>query len=196
MDNPQKKSGAQQAPPPAPASRSTEPENVGKRFEQAYQDYLNALKENQVDAHKRCLQTQRDYTSALQNSWVETQKRLHEVNQTYVTQVQDAWGDENAQKLVSDAYRTYTRALREACEDAQKRWQDANDEFTKPVQDLGEETKRRHERAFQDYLNAIKDAWAALDAKTLDANTFAALSNNIAAAGWFALNTAGQSSST
>lgn len=194
MDNPQKKSGAQQAPPSTPdESRRGDPGDVRKQFEQAYQDYLAALKETQVDAQKRCLQAQRDYTSALQNSWVETQKRLNEVNQAYVTQVQDAWGDENAQKLVTEAYRTYTRTLREASDDAQKRWQDAQERFTTPVHDLGEESKKNCERAYQNYVSAIKDAWAAADPSAIDPNTFAALSNSLAAASWFAINTTGRS---
>jgi|GEM_PF-2726622 len=194
MDNPQKKSGAQQAPAAAPESRRGDSSDLRKQFEQAYQDYLAALKDTQTDAQKRCLQAQRDYTSELQNSWVETQKRLNEVNQAYVTQVQDAWGDENAQKLVTEAYRTYTRTLRETSDDAQKRCQDAYEKFTAPVHDLNEETKKNCERAYQNYVNAIKNAWAAADAAAIDPNTFAAISNSLAAASWYASNLAGRSS--
>ena len=193
MDNPQKKSGAQQAAA-GTKSKAAEEGGVGKRFEQAYQDYLTALKETQAESQKRWLQAQRDYASAIQNSWVDTQKRLNDLNQGYVTQVQDAWGDENAEKLVTEAYRTYTQTLRSAYDDAQKQYQDTNETHAKPVQDLGEETKKNCQRAYQNYVSAIKDAWAAADAGAIDVNTFAAISNSIAAAACVALNTTAPSS--
>lgn len=194
MDNPQKKSGAQQAPPAAPESRSGDTSDLRKQFEQAYHDYLSALKDTQTDAQKRCLQAQREYTSALQNSSVEIQKRLNEINQTYASQVQDAWGDPNAQKLVTEAYRNYTKTLREASEDAQKRWQDANEKLTAPAHDLNEDTKKKCERAYQNYVSAIKNAWAAADPTAIDPNTFAVISNSLAAASWYAVNLAGRNS--
>jgi len=190
MTNPQKKSDAPQPPRPAPESRAADAGNVTKRFEQAYNDYLTALKDAQVDAHKRALQAHRDYTSAMQNSWVDAQKRLNDLNHGYVAQVQDAYGNENAQNLVTDAYRNYVRTARETYEDVQKRCQDEHERHTQPVQQLGEETRNRLEQAYRDYISAIKEAWAAADPKTIDVNTLAAISNSLAAASWFALSSA------
>jgi exonuclease VII large subunit len=165
--------------------------DVAKPFHQAYQDYLTALKDYQLDAQKRYLQTHREYTNALQSHWVDTQNRLQDINRVYVAQVQDAWGDENAQKVANDAYRTYAQTLRDTYDDNQKRCQDAQDSYTKPVQELADEMKKNCERAYQNYVSAIKDAWAATDPGAFDAQTFAAINNCIAAATWYALYTVG-----
>ena len=194
MTNPQKKSGAQPPSAPEPESRAADPGNLTRRFEQAYHDYLTALKDAQVESHKRLLQAHRDYSSAMQNSWVDAQKRLNDLNHGYVAQVQDAWGNENAQNLVNDAYRNYVRTARETYDDVQKRCQDEHERHSQPVQELGEDTRNRLEQAYRDYVSAIKDAWASADPKTIDVNTLAAISNSLAAASWFALSTGSQRS--
>ena len=188
MNNPQKKAGAQQPSPPDSETRAADSGNVTKRFEQAYQDFLTALKDAQIEAQKRWLQAQRDYTSAMQNSCVDAQKRLGDVNQGYVAQVQDAWGDENAQKVTAEAYRNYVRTARETYEAVQKSCQEVHETHTKPVEQLCEDTRNKLEQAYQDYVSAIKDAWAAADPKAIDANTLAAISNSLAAASWCALS--------
>ena len=195
MSDPQESTerGLSALAPPADAPVTADYENVGRRFEAAYQGYLAALQQTHIDGQRRWVEAHRDYASAAQHIWLETQKRLGDANHQYAAAVQDAWGQEDAQRLVTEAYENYVRALQEACDENQRQHEEAYAKYAEPLRQAAAETKSRWEQAYQDYINAVKEAWAAAEAGVLDVNTLAAISYSIANATLFASNTVGLS---
>jgi hypothetical protein len=194
MTNPQKKPIPEETRPSSQEVESGKSDLSGKRFEEAYQKYMHALQQTQIAAQKQSLNVYREYCEAKQNSWLETQKQFSDANHRYARALEDTWGQKEAQQLLIEAYRDYGRSLRDACDEAQKRCEEINRKHAEPLQRLGDDVKKSWEGAYRDYVAAVKNAWAAVEAGALDAQTLVAVSQSIAVAAFFAGGYSGLSS--
>jgi hypothetical protein len=89
--------------------------DVQKPFEDAYVNYLRALKEACApeDVRVRFDQAYRDYIAAIQNAGGDEFKRF-EAYWAYTRTRRDLWPPEERQRRLDEAYRNYVQALKDA----------------------------------------------------------------------------------
>jgi len=178
----------------ATISETAAPDDAGQRFAGAYQNYVAALHDIQGEWQKQWVEVYQDWVAAAQKTTEEKERKIGEASSQYALAVQDAWIEEDGQKIVTDAYRAYLRALRDACNEAQKSYEETHNTYTQPLQELGAEMNKNWERAYQNYVAAIKEAWVAAEAGAIEANSLVAIGQSISTAAYFAANTAGSGS--
>ena len=90
MDNSEKKSKADKPKASDTASRSSKPTNVRRQFEDAYYNYMQAIREATLDAHQRTEEAHQNYLQAQQDLQAEAQKQSWDAHLAYARALQSA----------------------------------------------------------------------------------------------------------
>jgi hypothetical protein len=143
-----------------------------------------SLAQQHADAH-------RQYSSAYRQIWEESWHagqeaarelwlEIQEVQQTARQAVKDAHrayvrakleigDDPDSRQLSLAAYRDYQDTLQKIALNSQRGWDAAHHAYHEAISANPGEFQRRSAAAYRDYLQAVRDAWAAVDVDTLDA---------------------------
>jgi hypothetical protein len=116
MDNAQESSRARNPQPEGSPPGATPPEDVWRRFEEAYRNYMRALREAWVprDVQRRFEEAYLNYVRALLEARApEDSLRRLEAYLNYVRALREAWVPEDIRRRFEEAYRNYVRALKE-----------------------------------------------------------------------------------
>lgn len=172
-----------QIPPrPRPGRRSAPPreeatsEDVRKRFQELYGQYVNALQ----DAHQNL---QRSYGKAMQ-SYAETlQSELSSIGaqepfRQYMEGAQTAWKQQDA-GLYAETNRKYVEAIQETQVALQQSYDDAVRNYAEALQQLWRDGQQQLQDAYLTYVRSLKDVWTQVDADSIDAATLATVAQTV-----------------
>ena len=162
-------------------------------FIDAYSKYQNALQDATAsdETPARVGQAYEEYVQALQKAVPsDLQQRAIEAYNTYIRAVNAAFAAPDAPVAMARAYTEYVGTLWAAGNDkeASERVGQTYAEVTRAVQEamLGQSTRDAREAAYQSFVAAVRDAWAASDPAALDPGVLVTVAELLRAAGFTA----------
>jgi hypothetical protein len=169
---------------PAASRRQEKPATVDaqKRFENLYQQYLQALGNIQVEGQQRYKEAYEAYMQTLNATLAEGQKSIEDVNRSFVGTMQESWGQENAQSRFTEAYTKMATDLQTRQMGVLKNSENAHQQYMSSLQDVSQTLQKRQLDECLNYLKELQKAWADLDINALDVNTMAVISQTMTAA--------------
>lgn len=150
-----------------------QPTRTQQRYEQAYQEYINALRE----AQRATIQRYSDAFGRFQQAFQETQRLVISAQQGLAQAAQGraegspaaAYGQyvdglSEAQRRQDEAYRTFSNELRQLwSDDLQQPAREAMQSYAEALQAVQTDIQRQAHEAGRAYLGSIKEFWSRLD---------------------------------
>ena len=130
---------------------------------EAEQGYHRSLHQSWISAHVNIHKIQQDWIRNEAEASQQAQKSCSDAYIGYWEALREAVGSEEAQKLSEDAASKYQQVSREIEEAYWKSWVKSSDDCQKALAEAQEGYGKDVESVCQDYLRAIKQAWAQVD---------------------------------
>lgn len=157
-------------------------EDIRKRFEDTYNDYIQSLSEAHMNGQTRYEDEYKNYLQALNDAQMSAKKCLEDTNRNYLASMQEAWGQEDAQVRAEKAYRDGLKCLQEGRASLEKDCELSHQKYIETCQQVWKDTQDLNLKACLNYLQVLQKAWAEMDVKAIDAITITTIIRTINAA--------------
>ncbi len=171
---------------PGPKSPSAVPQPVAERFLGAFRDYVKALEDVAATSQQRCREAQSEFMKSFYAAQLETQKSQEDAYRTYANSMRDAAGRENARGLALEAEQKCARDLEAGQTGARRVLDEAARTASGAMKEAYEKAERSCEQARIAYVKALQDGLARLDPQSVRAEDMAFIGQSFLAAAQYA----------
>lgn len=158
----------------AKASKASEESTVKSQslegFEQAYYDYIQVFQDEQLKVQNAFEKAYNNYIKALQNGRIKYQKSTTEAYHQYLEEVQDQ------QPQGNEAYNNYLKKISDAEINIQNLSSEAYLTYLQALENSQQSTNEAAKKAYNDYVNSLKELWTQIDVIQFDSLQLAKIS--------------------